>query len=244
MEELPLFLPGWQAAALERRAASQGVTVGRLIRRLLRDYLASQKAVDPDPEGERSGRPAEMRPFLFDEVNTSLGEEVRREPGARAASPKAGQSGVTERGNAMSHTTVSVFESTVQTTNVWLRDIQDRLAWAEPHRAYHALRAVLHALRDRLPVDQAAALAAQLPMLVRGVYYEGWHPHGKPLKERHREDFLAHVADAFRDTPDVDPERVTTAVFQVVAGHVTAGEIDNVKRCLPEAIRSLWQGTV
>ena len=99
---------------------------------------------------------------------------------------------------------------------------------------------VLHALRDRLPVDQAAALAAQLPMLVRGFYYEGWHPHGKPVKERHKEEFLAHIAAAFRDDPDVDPEQVARAVFQVLSKHVTSGEIDGVKRSLPTEIRALW----
>ena len=140
----------------------------------------------------------------------------------------------------MTHTSVSAFDSTMQTTNLWLHDIQDRLGWLEPQRAYHALRAVLHALRNRLPVDQAAALAAQLPMLVRGFYYEGWHPHGKPVKERHKEEFLAHVADAFREDFTVEPEEVTRAVFEVLAKHVTTGEIEAVKRCLPAELCDLW----
>jgi uncharacterized protein (DUF2267 family) len=89
-------------------------------------------------------------------------------------------------------------------------------------------------------VDQVAALAAQLPMLVRGLYYEGWHPHGKPVKERKKEEFLAHIAAAFRDDPDADPERVTRAVFQVMARHMTGGEIEGVKNSLPAQLRSLW----
>jgi uncharacterized protein (DUF2267 family) len=140
----------------------------------------------------------------------------------------------------MRQATLAPFESTVQTTNVWLDDVLDRLGWEDRYRAYHALRAVLHALRDRLTVEQAAALAAQLPMLVRGFYYEGWHPHGKPLKERHKQEFLAHIAAAFRDDPDADPERVTRVVFRVLAQHVTGGEIEDVKRGLPAEIRSLW----
>ena len=132
------------------------------------------------------------------------------------------------------------FDSTVQTTHVWLNELRGLLGWEEPHRAYLALRAVLHALRDRLSVDEAAALGAQLPMLVRGFYYEGWHPHGKPVKERHKEEFLPHVAEAFGDEPPAEVERVTRAVFRVLAQHISAGEIDSVQKCLPVELRSLW----
>jgi uncharacterized protein (DUF2267 family) len=140
----------------------------------------------------------------------------------------------------MTQTSLTPFESTLQTTNIWLNDVQERLGWLDPQRAYHALRAVLHALRDRLPVDQVAALAAQLPMLVRGFYYEGWRPHGKPVKERHKEEFLAHIAAALRDDLGIDPEQLARAVFQVLAQHVSRGEIESVKRSLPAEIRSLW----
>jgi len=144
----------------------------------------------------------------------------------------------------MSTTGIRAFDSTLQTTNVWLNDILDRLGWQDKQRAYHALRAVLHALRDRLPVDQAAALGAQLPMLVRGFYYEGWHPAGTPVKERHREAFLAPIAAAFREDFDVRPEEVARAVFQVIAKHVTPGEIKHVKITLPSELRSLWNAEV
>lgn len=141
----------------------------------------------------------------------------------------------------MSQTSLTPFESTLQTTNIWLNDIRERLGWGwDQHRAYHALRAVLHALRDRLPVDQAAAFATQLPMLIRGFYYEGWHPHGKPLKERHKDAFLTHIAADFREEPYADPEHVAKVVLRVLSKHMSSGEIDNVKQSLPAEIRSLW----
>lgn len=140
----------------------------------------------------------------------------------------------------MSQTSITPFDTTIQTTNIWLNDILDWLGWDDRYRAYHALRAVLHALRDRLPVDQTAALAAQLPMLVRGFFYEGWHPHGKPVKERHKEEFLAHIAAAFRHDPGVDPAAITRAVLGVVGKHVSAGEIEAMKLSLPAELRELW----
>jgi uncharacterized protein (DUF2267 family) len=140
----------------------------------------------------------------------------------------------------MSATGLSVFDSTIEKTNIWLNDILDRLGWQDRQRAYHALRAVLHALRDRLTVTEAADLAAQLPLLIRGIYFEGWHPSGKPIKERKKEDFLAHIRAEFRNDPDIDLEDVTRAVFRVLAKHVSVGEIDDVKQMLPAEIRELW----
>lgn len=140
----------------------------------------------------------------------------------------------------MSQSGLSAFDSTIQTTNIWLNDISERMGWLDKHRAYHALRAVLHALRDRLPVEQVAALGAQLPLLVRGIYYEGWHPAGKPLKERKKDEFVAHVAATYGRELDADPERITRAVFEAVASHVTAGETETIKHILPAEIRSLW----
>ncbi len=139
----------------------------------------------------------------------------------------------------MTHTAIAAFDSTLQTTNVWLHEIMEEMGWIDPHRAYHALRAVLHALRDRLTVAGAAALAAQLPLLIRGVFYEGWHPNHKPIKERKKEQFLAHVAEAFRADP-VDAEAVTRAVFDVLSRHITDGEKIHVEGLLPMEIRSLW----
>jgi uncharacterized protein (DUF2267 family) len=135
---------------------------------------------------------------------------------------------------------VEVIDTTVQKTHLWLKEIAEELGTTDRHRAYRALRSVLHALRDRLTVDEAAQLGAQLPMLVRGIYYEGWDPSHKPLKERHKEEFLAHIRRDFRDEPTVDAEQLARAVFAVLARRVTEGEIEDVKHLLPKELRELW----
>lgn len=141
---------------------------------------------------------------------------------------------------AMSFTGLDVFDHTIQITNLWLKELMEKLGTEDRHRAYLALRSVLHALRDRLTVDEAAHLGAQLPMLVRGLYYEGYHPAHKPLKERSREEFLAHIVEQFRKDPDVDPEQIARAVFALLSDKITKGEIQDVRYSLPSAIRELW----
>lgn len=132
------------------------------------------------------------------------------------------------------------FENTVHTTNIWIKEIMEELDWQDRHRTYQALRTVLHALRDRLTTEEVADLGAQLPMLIRGLYYEGWRPSGKHPGRRHKEEFLAPIADAFRDNPEIYPEGVAWAVFKILQRHVSAGEIADVMHILPREIRSLW----
>src|SRR5207249_4578104 len=90
----------------------------------------------------------------------------------------------TIRRYVMTATGLDVFDATIQKTNSWLDDVMQVGGWPDRHTAYRALRATLHALRDRLIIDEVAQLGAQLPMLIRGLYYEGWDPSNKALKER------------------------------------------------------------
>ena len=132
-------------------------------------------------------------------------------------------------------------ERTVQKTHVWLHDICEDLRIKDERVAYHALRAVLHALRDRLSVEDAAAFGAQLPLLVRGIYYEGWHPHGKPLRLRKAEEFLLLLAANLSQDMEIElePRRALDAVFGTLQAHADPGAVDKVFRALPADIQSL-----
>lgn len=131
------------------------------------------------------------------------------------------------------------FESTLQETYSWLGEISDEMG--DPRRpiAYHALRGVLFALRDRLPVDDALALAAQLPMLIRGVFFEGYRASGKPEKFD-REAFLERVGKELQAAGGANPVVATRAVLAVLERHLAGGEITKVRAALPRAFSNLW----
>lgn len=137
-------------------------------------------------------------------------------------------------------TGLDAFDKTVQESNLWLKDIMDRLATEDRHHAYSMLRAVLHALRDRIGPESAAHLGAQLPMLLRGLYYEGWDTTDKPTKERHEEAFLAHIARELpRDLPD-EVHRGTLAVLDVLSKHVDRGAAVKIAAMFPKELRKYW----
>jgi uncharacterized protein (DUF2267 family) len=140
----------------------------------------------------------------------------------------------------MSTTHHELFSNTLQKTHIWLKDLAAELRWEDQHQAYLALRATLHALRDRLTIDEVTHLGAQLPMLIRGFYYEGWSPAGKPTKERHKEEFCAHVKAYFKREEDIDAEQIVRGVFKVLAKRITEGEIEDIKHIMPPELRELW----
>lgn len=136
--------------------------------------------------------------------------------------------------------TTRLFAETLEKTGLWLEELAKELGDAPPQRAYSVLRAVLHALRDRLTVEEAVSLAAQLPMLVRGFYYDGWHPAAGPRNWRHKEEFLERVGELYPGLREEDRELAVRAVFRLLASHTTGGELRHVRHQLPIELRSLW----
>jgi uncharacterized protein (DUF2267 family) len=128
---------------------------------------------------------------------------------------------------------------------LWLEEIQEKLEWNDPEKSYKALRIVLHTLRDRLPAKEVTDLSAQLPMLVRGMYFEGWNPNHKPSKLKHADEFVDEVNSHFpefdyTETEYTDPQEITRVVFTTLAKHVSSGEIEDVIGFLPKGLRELW----
>ena len=141
----------------------------------------------------------------------------------------------------MSMTGLPVFDTTIQKTNLWLNELMEDLEWDNRHKAYQALRGVLHALRDHLPTSEAAHFSSQLPMLVRGIFFEGWRPNSKNGRDHSADSFLAAVADHFPKDPEIDAERVVRAVFSLLADHIPGGEIEKIIGVMPKQLRSFWQ---
>jgi uncharacterized protein (DUF2267 family) len=136
-------------------------------------------------------------------------------------------------------TGIDAFDKTIQITNTWLNEI---MADHGPDRqvAWHVLSAVLHALRDRLTTDLSANLGAQLPLLVRGTYYDQFEPSKQPDKSRSLDEFLDRVQQELRYTRPVDSKEAVRSVFKVLSHYIDPGEVRKVRLALPEQVRELW----
>jgi len=140
----------------------------------------------------------------------------------------------------MSAVGLESLDHTVELTHIWINNLDERLGWNNKARAYRLLKAVLHALRDWLQTNEAADLAAQLPGLLRGVYYEQWRPSATPVKRRTKADFVARVEESFKADPLAHPSQAVMAVFELLSEKISAGEINDVRHALPEELRHLW----
>ncbi|MEI5681790.1 DUF2267 domain-containing protein [Mesorhizobium sp. CCNWLW179-1] len=139
----------------------------------------------------------------------------------------------------MAGTSMVNFTQAAQQAQQWVNELAEDLNWNE-RRAYHLLRCVLHALRDWLSPEEMTDLSAQLPVLLRGIYFEGWKPLETPVWERKKEDFIERIQDAFADDLLNDPDRAVAAVFRLLDRHVSHGEIVQVRNSLKKTLRDLW----
>ena len=128
------------------------------------------------------------------------------------------------------------FDKTLQESNLWLKELAECLETNDRELAFRVLRATLHALRDRIGPENAVHLGAQLPMLLRGLYYEGFRL--EQSVERHVPAFLDHVRQelppGFTGVKDA-----VKAVFWVISDKIDRREVAKILNVLPTELREL-----
>jgi uncharacterized protein (DUF2267 family) len=135
---------------------------------------------------------------------------------------------------------IDTVDRSIDRMNEWLDELSLLLGADENADTFATLKSVLHALRDRLPLIAGVRLAAQLPVLLRGVYYEGWQPDRGHVHTRSLREFLALIE---RDTPnggELAAEDKARAVFRLLAFHVDAVEVERLLRALPVTVQELF----
>lgn len=145
-----------------------------------------------------------------------------------------------ERRSKMSNQKKLNLEKFTMDANLWVDEVAGLMKVGERKDiAWNALRGVLHAIRDRLIPEEMFQLSAQLPMLIRGLFFEGYHYSNKPEKF-HVEELKSRIDEAFGPLSDIDPEVVFKSVLVVLYDHVSEGELQDIYSNMPKDIQQLW----
>ena len=141
-------------------------------------------------------------------------------------------------GTPMAH--IDELTRAVSETGTWVDDMAKRLTWHDRDKAYGALVATLHALRDSLPWDDAVRLGAHFPILLRGLFYEGWHPTSHSLPQKTREEFFERIHASLHHDPGVDPELLARALLALLASRVPEADLEEITMATPKQLHGLW----
>ncbi len=140
----------------------------------------------------------------------------------------------------MSAKGLQVIDHTVQLTHEWINELVERLDWTSPHDALRLMRVTMTTIRDHLSHEEVAQFSAQLPLLIRGMFFEGWRPSTTPIHERDRASFVLRIETLVGDVAEYRGPEDISAVFKLINARISQGEVEDVRASLPAAIRGLW----
>lgn len=140
----------------------------------------------------------------------------------------------------MSAQGLEVMDHTVQLTHEWINELRERLDWSSSRDALRLMRVTLAQIRDHISHEEVAQLGAQMPLLVRGMFYEGWTPSRTPSPDRSADSFLEAITVRMDDVQEWRGVEDIGAVFRLLESRISEGELADVKANLPRHIRDLW----
>ncbi|WP_299417787.1 DUF2267 domain-containing protein [uncultured Sulfitobacter sp.] len=135
---------------------------------------------------------------------------------------------------------LEVIDHSVHLTHEWINELAGRLDWTSKRSALRLMRVTLHRIRDHLLVDELAQMSAQLPVMIRGFFFEGWVPKDTPIKERHEEEFITFVGHQMADTSEYRGRDDIKCVFDLLNARLSRGEVEDIRASLPQDLRDMW----
>ncbi|KTD22861.1 Uncharacterized conserved protein (DUF2267) [Legionella lansingensis] len=131
---------------------------------------------------------------------------------------------------------VTQIESSLNLTYNWLNEFKEYGHLRDESQSYSVLRIVLHELRDHLPVDVSAHLAAQLPLVLKGLYFDGWDPSREIRRVDSFEDFIKPIRKDMTNL-DVNLKESVRNCIQFIISKIEKDLADKVMGSLPERLK-------
>ena len=131
-----------------------------------------------------------------------------------------------------------------------MKELAGSLGYPEDReKAGRVLKAVLHALRNRLTIEESIQLIAQLPMFLKAVYVESWSMH-EQRRIKHLEDFYEEIKRLDGKTSPADFEtqesihQALTAILVALRKYISLGELEDLKAVLPKELKGIFNPPV
>jgi uncharacterized protein (DUF2267 family) len=136
------------------------------------------------------------------------------------------------------------FERYAADGNKFINEVANTLRVSR-NMAGRITRAVLHAVRDRLPPVDAVQFGQSLPMAIKGIYFDQYDLYKVPVVIRHPDDFLKYVyikdgRAASDDFPS--PEYVEDAlsgIFRVLERTLDCDQVNHIRRMINKEVAAL-----
>ncbi len=135
---------------------------------------------------------------------------------------------------------LEVIDHSVHLTHEWINELAARLGWSSKRSALRLMRVTLRHVRDHLMVNEMAQVSAQLPIMIRGFFFEGWVPKLTLTKERNVDDFIGAITAQMDEAEEYRGRDDIKCVFDLLNNRLSLGEVEDIRATLPTAIRDLW----
>ncbi len=117
-------------------------------------------------------------------------------------------------------------------------------------KAGSIMRAVLHALRNRLTHEESFQLLAQLPMALKGMYVDGWKYDKDFNRINHVNDFVEEVRLEDEGLSGYDFDNYSKAMdavavlFKALNYYVSENEMNAIMGVMPTALKKFINDTI
>lgn len=137
-------------------------------------------------------------------------------------------------------TGIPALEDALRDAQGWLASAGHRINTRSSQVALACLRGTLHTLRAQLDVRRAIEVGERLPLVMRGVFFDGWDPHDAPPPAATKDEFVGRVAADNGRNPRIKAERAAKAALEVIFERLPAAVTARIVERLPENLRELW----
>lgn len=139
------------------------------------------------------------------------------------------------------------FDKYVHDANEYFKYLATKLGHPdEQNRVVFIWRAVMHTIRDRIHISESIDLISPLPMILKGMYVEGWKYHDKPLYDFETLEQMKTQVKALQNKYgearfdwSKPTDEIISITLESLEKYVPAEQMEQIRNQLPDDIKEV-----